>query len=226
MKTFYDLNDEEKISLSDEQVEYYARVECANRGIVMPIKPVGELKEVQPPTTKFYTVGYDSKLFLKESDAELYCELIYVTALSSHNIGKDYETNTQYAKKQVDRKQEIKSNLFYTEEEAISLKEILQHNADLKSEIKKYNEANASFLEIQQNIFAEISEISYKKSRLTHFLKIYDDYVVLAESNLQVAYSFFEKAYKNAQLSDIDSEVVSEILKDKQIVESPKESLN
>lgn len=220
MKTFYDLNDEQKIALSNEQVEYYARIECANRGIVMPIKPVGELKEVQPPTTKFYTVGYESKLFEKESDAELYCKLICATALSAHSIGKDYETNTQYAKKQVDRKQEIKSNLFYTEEEAIFLKEVLQYNSDLKSELKKYNEANEAFLGIQQDIFNEISEISYKNARLSHFLKIYDDYVVLAEDNLQVAYSFFEKAYKKAQLSDIDSEVVSEILKDKQIIES------
>jgi len=202
MKTFYDLNDEEKISLSDEQVEYYARVECANRGIVMPIKPVGELKEVQPPTTKFYTVGYDSKLFLKESDAELYCELIYVTALSSHNIGKDYETNTQYAKKQVDRKQEIKSNLFYTEEEAISLKEILQHNADLKSEIKKYNEANASFLENQTGYTVKGNKIKFTTT-------------VTAPVVVELLVSDFGTTGENDPLPvspDVEADVVTDVL--------------
>ena len=47
MKTFYDLTEEEKVLLTSEQVQYYTRIDCANRGIIIPQKPINSLKEVE-----------------------------------------------------------------------------------------------------------------------------------------------------------------------------------
>ena len=45
MKTFFDLSAEEKVALTAEQLQYYAKIDCANRGIIIPQKPISEVKE-------------------------------------------------------------------------------------------------------------------------------------------------------------------------------------
>ena len=74
MITFDQLTKEEKILLTEEQVNYYAKLDCANQGLIIPQKPINELKLVATPTQKFYQVGYESFVFETEQEAQDYID--------------------------------------------------------------------------------------------------------------------------------------------------------
>jgi hypothetical protein len=74
MKTFDQLTEEEKVGLTTEQVQYYARLGCANRGIIIPQKPISQVQSVTPATEKYYVVGYESFAFSTEADAQNYID--------------------------------------------------------------------------------------------------------------------------------------------------------
>lgn len=218
MKTFYDLTDEEKISLTENQVQYYAKLDCANQGIIIPQKPINNLKEVQPPTQKFYQVGYESIVFETEQDAQDYVNAKQ-KGFSTTYIGDSYNSREQYTNKAVNDVGDIKSIVLYTKEEAIGLKQTIKYNQETQKEWDEYNKALENYNNIERNIWSEIEDIKFYNSRQEYYQKVYDDYTELANGDLLTAHKFFEKAYKNADLTDIDKEIVDAIIN----IEAPVE---
>jgi len=97
MKRFNELTNEEKVVLTSEQVEYYAKLDCANRGIVIPQKPINQLKDVIKPSEKYYQVGWESFVFKTEQDAQEYVDIKNKT-LSIKSFGSnDYLFNSFFA---------------------------------------------------------------------------------------------------------------------------------
>lgn len=211
MKTFYDLTSEEKINLSEEQVDYYTKIECANRGIIIPLKPIIEIKEVLKPTARYYQVGYNSFVFNTEQEAQNYVKAAE-KALSISNIGNNYDSKHQYVKGLVTDSKEIKSVILYTKNEADEIKETIIKNTEAEKEWSAYQKSMEQLNSISNNIWDEISEIKFKNQRILHYKKVYSDYLELSGNNEDVAFSFFKKAYENQSLSDIDKEIVSEII--------------
>ena len=91
MKTFYDLQEDEKAILTEEKVSYYAKLECANKGVIIPQKPISEIKEIKPPTKKCYTIGYESIAFETEADAQAYLDAKN-KSFKIRSIGNNYDT--------------------------------------------------------------------------------------------------------------------------------------
>ena len=151
MKTFYDLTDEEKVVLTEEQVEYYTKLECAERGIIIPLKPIKEIKEIIQPTSKFYQVGYESFVFETEEDAQNYVDA-KSKAFQISSIGNDYNSKNQYIKGRLEEHREIKTTTFYTNKESLDLKDTILHNSEAKKELEKYEKA----LEQSNNIRCDI----------------------------------------------------------------------
>lgn len=219
MKTFKDLTNEEKVALTTEQVQYYARIDCANKGIIIPQKPINNLKEVAPPTQKYYQVGYESFVFDTDSQAQEYIDA-RDKAFQIKSIGNGYDSKNQYISDRNSGYKEIKSIVLYTKEEATDLKSVLEYNAETSKEWKDYEESLSKYDEIERYIWDEIQEISYYNSRKAYYDKVYSDYLELAENNEKIAYTFFDKAYRNLSLSDIDREIVDEMLNIDSCVES------
>jgi len=211
MKTFYDLTEEEKTSLTDDQVKYYTTLECANRGIIIPQKPISEVKEVISPTSRFYSIGYESVLFDNEEDVKAYIELVS-RAYNSTGVTGSYSSTNYYAKKKDASSLEIKNSLYYTEDEAKSIKQLMTQNLEIKKEWESYNTSLTEYNKVERDIVDEIDEINYKNSRIEHYNKIYNDYLTLADNNDKMAYTFFKKAYGNLSLNDIDKEIVDDLL--------------
>lgn len=212
MKTFDQLTSEEKVVLTTEEVQYYARIDCANRGIIIPQKPINNLKEVAPPTQKYYQVGYESFVFETDKEAQDYIDA-KGKALQIKSIGNSYDNKNQYVSERNSDYKDFKSTILYTKEESTELKSILEYNAETDKEWKEYNESLAKYNEIESYIWDEMREISYYNSRKAYYDKVYSDYLELAENNEKIAYTFFDKAYRNLSLSDIDREIVDEMLK-------------
>jgi hypothetical protein len=207
MKRFNELTKEEKVELTEEQLLHYAKLECADKGIIIPQKPMQEVQETPLPTTKFYSVGYSSFVFRTEQEAQDYADAIS-KALSTGTINDSrsfirgvYETSL-----------DIKSQIVYTDEEYKLLKETLESNKEIQREWEVYNKQVNNFNSILSNMQNEIYDINHFNTRVTVFDKIYSDYLELAQGNEQVAHTFFSKAYKDADLGDIDREVVDNIL--------------
>jgi hypothetical protein len=209
MKTFDQLTREEKKVLTEEQVNYYARLECANRGIIIPQKPINNVKIVKEPSQKFYLVNYESFVFSAEQDAQDYIDA-RKKGLRACSIGNSY--TTQYTKKD-DYIGRIETKLLYSEDEAKELKDILSYNSETDKEWEEYTISLKEYNGIVSWIWEEINDINHYDSRIEYYNKIYNSYLELAENNDSVAHTFFTKAYKDISLNDIDREIVNKIIK-------------
>ena len=218
MKTFYDLTKEEKVVLTEEQVNYYAKLDCANQGLIIPQKPINELKPVIAPTQKYYQIGYDSFVFETEQEAQDYIDA-KGKAFQVKSIGNNYDNKNQFISEKVVDYKEIKSTILYTKEEAADLKSVLEYHAETEKEWKKYNESLKEFNSIVDSMWTEIGEIQFYNKRLEFYNKVYQDYVELAGGSNGVAYTFFDKAYRTANLSDVDREIVDSILNVESVID-------
>ena len=208
MKTFFDLEETDKVGLTDEQIDYYTRLECANRGIVIPQKPINDLQNIEPPTNKYYQVGYESFVFATEKEAQDFID-IKSKSLQVKSVGSSYNDKNRYVDSNSNDYKEIKSIILYSKEEATNLKSILEYNAETQKEWDNYNNALSEFNDIRYSIINEISEIKFKTSRQLFYFKVFSDYVELANGDKETAMKFFEKAYKNANLTELDREIVN-----------------
>ena len=211
MKTFFDLSAEEKVALTTEQVQYYAKIDCANRGIIIPQKPISEVKEVAKPTGKYYIVGYESFAFETEVDAQNYIDA-KAKSFKVGSIGNSYDSKSQYVGAPMDDYKEIKTIILYTAEEATNLKDIVKANTEALKEWADYHKSLKGYEDIVIGMWDEIREINHYNSRKEYYNKVYNDYLDLAEGDNKIAYTFFSKAYKTASLNDIDREIVDAIL--------------
>ena len=211
MKTFTDLSNEEKVQLSTEQVQYYAKVDCANRGIIIPQKPINELKPIVAPTVNYFQVGYEGFVFETMDDAQNYIDA-KSKSFRIGSIGSNFDSKSQFVSERTSDYKEIKTIALYTKEETIDLKSILEYNSETSKELKEYSESLSKYNEIESAIWDEIQEINYKNSREKLYEKIYNDYLELANGDNKTAYTFFDKAYRDLSLSDIDRDIVDAIL--------------
>jgi hypothetical protein len=212
MKTFYDLTNEEKVLLTEEQVQYYAKLDCANRGIVIPQKPINKLKEVIPPTQKYYMVGYESFIYETEKEAQDYIDA-KAKSFQIRGIGNNYDNKNQYVDGRSAEYKDIKSVILYTKEEANDLKSILEYNSTTQKEWDEYSKSLKEYDSIVYDMWDEISAIKFEDSRKDFYNKVYADYLELANNDDSIAFTFFEKAYKNISLSEVDREIVDDMLK-------------
>lgn len=206
MKSFYDLTTPEKIALTGEQIEYYAKLECANRGIIIPLKPVSSPLVIDAPKTDFYSVSYEGRYWLSQDDAKLYADLIARSYNSATQAGYTYATRRNNGT------QEIKISQMFTDSEYEGMREKLIENDNINREWKDYNNGVKEYLDVVKEIVNEVSDLVYYDGRENHYDRVFNEYVELAENDAKVGYSFFEKAYKNAQLPEVDREVVDKIL--------------
>lgn len=212
MKRFNELEDLEKIGLTDLEVEHYAKIECAYRGIIIPVPPKEEPKTVFEPTTKFFASSYSGPYFTNLEDVEDYNNIMK-KSFSGSPIAGDY--NRPYYAKPSDKNSDITTKLLYTQEEAKELEQVFKYNKQIDVEWKEYKAATKDYNDIVKEIWEEIHEISYKKGREEYYNKVYQDYVDLAGGVNKIGFTFFEKAYKSANLSDVDRDIVDKILNSK-----------
>jgi hypothetical protein len=213
MKRFNELTDLEKIGLTEVEIEQYTKVECAYRGIIIPVPPKEKPKTVFEPSAKFFAASYSGPYFSCIEDAEDYNDTMK-KSFSGNTIAGDY--NKPYYAKPADKSGEVSTKLLYTQEEAKELEEVFKYNKQLDLEWKGYHEAVKGFNDVHREIYDEILDLKYKKERGEYYAKVFQDYIDLANGDNNIGFTFFEKAYKSAKLSDVDRDIVDEILNNRQ----------
>lgn len=204
MKEYKELTTEELANLTDEQVEQYIKLICAQEGIKILKKPQEPVKSADlNKDCEVYTIPRTSLCFLDIKEAKEILESLrkikslgtirYLSNCSYFEIGlRDYNdepidlalsTEVCYSKEKADEKE--KAIKEYNE----NIKKYNQELKEYSDNEKARNTATNEFL----NIYKEAVDTMNNRKRLSRLF--YEEYLPLAENNTEMAMSFLKKAY-------------------------------
>jgi len=195
---FSDLAIEEKLKLTDEEVDKFIDLECAFEGVKLipcPVEPVGPKMEEEET---YYQIGYISDLQFKNmADAEKVlkllktCEMVNISYLDDYN----YVSRTKKFDKQINvhnaySKADIEANRKALEE----YKRMKGSYAELKKEYDKELELKTN---VEDKIWEEINHLRGIKQIQDDMVATYQKYYVMAKEDSAIAMQFLRNAYSD-----------------------------
>lgn len=207
MKNYKELTTEEMANLTDEQIEQYEKLICAQEGIKMldrPVEPISNADETKNLEI-FKVNGFGGYLYFTDMDE---AKTVINCLKSLNTIGttkyfadrKYFEVGPEkdYNNKPVDIS--ISSEMVYTKDKAVEIETTLKGYKEAKkkydTDLKEYNEAyEAKEVAIKEfrELYEEACHIMHYRQTLTRIF--YRDYLPIAEGNEQIAMDFLKKAY-------------------------------
>jgi hypothetical protein len=201
MKTFEQLNDQELLALTDDQIEYYIKLKKAETGIKIisfPETPV--YAEIPQPELEMYVVA--GRVFNEKEKAEEIASVINKHLGSSFTKEYDYYRsggNHKYAKPFDGSLETINIVRLYSMSTYNSIKDTIQSNKkieDAYKEIKNaYDKEDEKASEIVEMIHSAIAKARECVQLFQNYKVRIVEYLQLANGNRDVAWNFFEKAY-------------------------------
>lgn len=204
MKDYKELTTEELANLTDEQVEQYIKLICAQEGIKILQKPQEPVKSADlNKDCEVYTIPRTNLYFSDINEAkEILESLKKMKSLGTIR----YFSNSSYFEKGLigyDNKPVdlvISTEVHYSKEKANEKEKALKEYDEAKKkydqELKEYydnkdalDEATKEFL----GIYDEAVKTMDKRRRLSNLF--YKEYLPLAEDNVEMAMGFLKKAY-------------------------------
>jgi hypothetical protein len=197
MKTVNDLTESELVALSDEELERYIDIECAERGVPMlPPEPIPPSEPFIPYDVIAYTVAHFD--FQNREDAEA------VAAIINGKPRARYEsTYPHYEQRFVgwsvqERAHVEEKPILSTAQQMATKAEREKHAADKKAYDEQYTEYR-KILGDRSDVGDEVRERRWtalrshrdrdeNRARFAH-------YMTMADGNRSIAYRFFEKSY-------------------------------
>lgn len=201
MKPFEQLNDQELIALSDEQIDYYIKLKKAETGIKIinyPETPI--YTDLVVPNLEMYEVA--GRIFLEKEKAEEIASVINKHLASSFTKDYDYYRSNgkyQYAKPFDGSLETVSIVRLYSMSAYNSIKDAIQSNKKIEDAYNKikdeYDEENEKATEIVDKIRDAIQE-ARERIALFHDYKVrIQEYLQLAAGDRDIAWNFFDKAY-------------------------------
>ena len=207
MKYYKELTTEEMANLTDEQIEQYEKLICAQEGIKMldrPVEPISNVDETKNLEI-FKVNGFGGYLCFTDMDE---AKIVMNCLKSLNTIGttkyfadrKYFEVGPEkdYSNKPVDIS--ISSEMVYTKDKAVEIETALKGYKEAKkkydTDLKEYNEA----YEAKEEVIKEFKELYEEACQIMHYRQtltriFYRDYLPIAEGNEQIAMDFLKKAY-------------------------------
>lgn len=207
MKKFNEFTTEEMANLTNEQIQQYEKLICAENGIKMldrPVEPTSNVDETKNLEI-FKVDGFGGYLYFTDMDE---AKTVMNCLKSLSTIGttkyfadrKYFEVGPErdYSDKPVDIS--ISSEMVYTKDKAVEIETALtgykeakkKYDADLKEYNEAYKAKEAAIKEFK-DLYEEACKIMHYRQTLTRIF--YRDYLPIAEGNEQIAMDFLKKAY-------------------------------
>jgi len=199
MKRFIDLTDQELIALTEESIQYYIDLACAEQGVPLrpqPPEPLSPAPEV--PNVIMY--GFGSLWFETQQAAldvlntmamhQLYADHGYglTTRFEPVNLGTylypTISTRTQPLQEDYER---------YAAD--IQQYSILKEAWDKATQ--EYTRAKDVYDKTAYPILSKISNAKQRQQDLSNMCSIFEKYLTLANNDKSVAWNFFINAYPN-----------------------------
>jgi len=207
MKKYKELTTEELASLTDEQIEQYEKLICAENGIKMLDKPVEPTSNVdETKNLEIFKIsgfgGYFYFTDMEEAKIVIDClkGLSTVGTTKYFADRKYFEAGPEkdYNNKPVDIS--ISSEMVYTKDRAVEIEAALKSYKEEKQkydiDLEEYNEAyeaKEDAVKEFKTLYEKACQVMYYRQKLTRIF--YMDYLPIAEGNEQIAMDFLKKAY-------------------------------
>lgn len=202
MKSINELTDREIVELTEEQIQRYKDLACAETGVpfIEEVPKTPEFVDLPPPTEVVYHAGNNIRSKDKAAIEEI------VDVLNKHSdklVSVDYRWNVSSDKKFVrpleDATASVIKEVYYSEDQYNALSSLLIKNRDLKTAHETARQAFEKNLEkraeAHKDVILAIQRAYENVSRHAYLEREWKRYIDLAESNLSVAKNFFVKAF-------------------------------
>lgn len=203
MRRIEDLNREELLALTDEEIKRFIDIECAHEGIsILGDPPNPPIAPEQKRNLTLYKVG--DIYFGKKEEAEAVVQLLArATLYSFRYLGGYWDSNFRYAEPTTDVPQ-IQIENFFDEAEIRAVKSKLEtYVAEKKVYDRRkdeYEKQVAATESCSSKVYDRISEAREYKDELDHIVRTYNKYLDLAEGDRKIAWNFFESALPKMNL--------------------------
>lgn len=206
------LTDEELAALTEEQIERYIDLACAQRGIrLLPPEPKKPELTAEPlPDVTLFKVG--SWYFTDENEARALLDLLYKstsmvdkewTEVGKYRLSKDSPLESWNAPK-LERSSAYSRSL-YAEYEAIFEKNEREREA-YEAKRKEYDEILRQRAEVESEILTAIQDAVARINKRERLQKEFQRYLDLAEGDRRVAMRFFRDAYPDEEIPSVGIE--------------------
>jgi hypothetical protein len=224
MKTIHEMTHEEKISITEDQLNTLIDIEIAKAGIPFATYP-GEEPQTPAPTLDVKSFEIAGIAFSTKEAAEAIADAI--RSQQKFLLEKDY-CNYDYSRKiaraplehEIDAKLLVSVSSCFSPQGYLYQKDILQKTSQAKSEYQEALKQWKKFDERRSSIASAIRETHYEarslQNKIERMMSELDRYRKLAEGDENVALTFFEAAYG----SDLTLEIRARIFQNKASVES------
>lgn len=195
MKTFDELTDEEVLALTDEQVERYIDLACAEEGVPLFVAAP------EPPAPSAAAVGdvtlykVADVLFVNRDDAETVAGLISsAPRMDSHFVGTDYSMRVV---RPFDREEEVGTVKFFSDARWAAVRDQVQKDKAAKEEFDKQSKAHQAAVrarrEAAEPIRERIERVWEEHRERERIGRVFDQYLKLADGDRAVALRFLQK---------------------------------
>ena len=201
MKTYWDLNEDQRAALSREELSHYLRIECMQAGVVEPKKP-----ELQPvpdlPDVKcirlFVPVvrdKYGSRVelgfgFLNRQDAEKFTN-VEVMHLGYSSLPGGQSASGPENPVIMDKAYPLVSEEAQGEKLMKIINEIKQNN---KKKLEDYRKQMDAVQDVCDSVLEDWESCKEQARNKEHVRELYQDYLETCEGNEKLAKKFLRKA--------------------------------
>jgi len=196
---FCDLNYDEKLKLTNAEVEGYIKLECAFEGIKILPEPIEPVKPEIGEKNDYFRIGYISEMiFVNAEDAAKVLKVLETCDV----IHTDYADDYTYVNKIDKFKQNIGTVRYYSKVQYEEHKEELEkYNREKKSYDmlrEEYDKYRGQAMDIANDIWDEIEKVRGLNRLLLELTQVYKNYLEMAKGDSEIASSFLNKAYKDS----------------------------
>jgi len=195
---FSDLAIEEKLELTDGEVEKFIDLECAFEGVKLIPCPEAPVKPEMEKGETYYQIGYISELQFKNmADAEKVLELLKTCQM----VGTCYLGDYNYVSKVKNFDKQINTHSAYSKEDIEANRKTLEEYkkkkesyAELKKEYDKELELKTL---IEDKIWDEVNHLRGIKQMQDDMIATYQKYYAMAKEDSTIAMQFLRNAYSD-----------------------------
>jgi hypothetical protein len=206
MQNIYDLTKEQVNALTDDEIQTFIDIECAEKGVLLlPDVPTEPKKELPKPDLTIYAVGdFRVESFEEASQIlEILSKVRLVTKTYDYNVGYDFH----YIRFTDFLIPEIKKEFVYSAELYNQLKNAMRKYSQEKTNYdnlnREYQKADKERQGVASKVWEYINDIRDEFWQKEHLTKEFNRYLVLANGDKKIAMAFFVTAYSD-QLNKID----------------------
>lgn len=205
MKHIDDLNDEELLALTPDEIDRYVDLACAEAGIkLLPEKaPQPPKMDSYVPDQVLWSIG--GLVFFKKKDADKVRAALVGSSLANVkyvDLGSyrtDYSRRTAVPEHEIPTIHEVQC---FSEELAARCKSeftrINEEKEDYEKRKREYDQISNQRAEIRQRINNQVYALRKQEERRQSMLRELDRYLVLADHNMRVALRFLQSAHPEA----------------------------